>query len=73
MRARALNIVQWHKRVGFIEDIELFANVARQFVDVAGCNDTQAAHIAVPIDDDRRGPLGQPAVGEDFRCISANY
>lgn len=44
LRSRALNVAQWHKRVAFIEDIELFSNVARQFVDVAGrsgASDTQ--------------------------------
>jgi two-component system osmolarity sensor histidine kinase EnvZ len=47
LRARALNVAQWHKRVGFIEDIDLFASVARQFVDVAGRSDTHAAHVGV--------------------------
>ncbi|MEM5371510.1 ATP-binding protein [Paraburkholderia azotifigens] len=47
LRARALNVAQWHKRVGFIEDIDLFSNVARQFVDVVGRSETQAAHAGV--------------------------
>ncbi len=47
LRARALNVAQWHKRVGFIEDIDLFSNVARQFVDVAGRGDMQAARVCV--------------------------
>lgn len=47
LRARALNVAQWHKRVGFIEDIDLFSNVARQFVDIAGRSETQAAHVSV--------------------------
>nr|WP_241018596.1 ATP-binding protein [Paraburkholderia sp. Tr-20389] len=47
LRARALNVAQWHKRVGFIEDIDLFSNVARQFVDVVGRSETQAAQVCV--------------------------
>jgi two-component system osmolarity sensor histidine kinase EnvZ len=47
LRTRALNVAQWHKRVGFIEDIDLFSNVARQFVDVVGRRETQAAHVCV--------------------------
>jgi two-component system osmolarity sensor histidine kinase EnvZ len=47
LRARALNVAQWHKRVGFIEDIDLFSNVARQFVDVVGRSETHAAPVCV--------------------------
>lgn len=47
LRTRALNVAQWHKRVGFIEDIDLFSNVARQFVDVVGRSETQAAPVCV--------------------------
>jgi two-component system, OmpR family, osmolarity sensor histidine kinase EnvZ len=47
LRARALNVAQWHKRVAFIEDIDLFSNVARQFVDVAGRSDTTDARVCV--------------------------
>ncbi|ACC74130.1 integral membrane sensor signal transduction histidine kinase [Paraburkholderia phymatum STM815] len=47
LRARALNVAQWHKRVGFIEDIDLFSNVARQFVAMAGRSETDAAQVCV--------------------------
>ncbi|AUT73123.1 integral membrane sensor signal transduction histidine kinase [Paraburkholderia hospita] len=47
LRTRALHVAQWHRRVGFIEDIDLFSNVARQFVDVVGRSETQAAHVCV--------------------------
>ncbi|WP_229513938.1 ATP-binding protein [Paraburkholderia terrae] len=47
LRTRALNVAQWHRRVGFIEDIDLFSNVARQFVDVVGRSETQAAQVCV--------------------------
>jgi two-component system osmolarity sensor histidine kinase EnvZ len=47
LRTRPLNVAQWHKRVAFIEDIDLFSNVARQFVEVAGRSDADAAHVGV--------------------------
>ncbi|BDC42524.1 hypothetical protein PTKU15_58210 [Paraburkholderia terrae] len=47
LRTRALNVAQWHRRVGFIEDIDLFSSVARQFVDVVGRSETQAAQVCV--------------------------
>jgi len=47
LRSRALNVAQWHKRVAFIEDIELFSNVARQFVDVAGRNSASDTQVSV--------------------------
>jgi two-component system osmolarity sensor histidine kinase EnvZ len=47
LRARALQVSHWHKRVAFIEDIDLFSNVARQFVDVAGRGAANAADVSV--------------------------
>jgi signal transduction histidine kinase len=47
LRTRALNVTQWHKRVAIIEDIDLFSNVAGQFIEVTGPGDTDAAHVGV--------------------------
>jgi hypothetical protein len=33
LRERALQVKEWHKRVAFVEDIDLFSNLARQFVE----------------------------------------
>jgi signal transduction histidine kinase len=49
LRTRALGVAQWHKRVGFIEDIDLFTNVARQFVDIVGRSETHAAPVGVDV------------------------
>jgi two-component system, OmpR family, osmolarity sensor histidine kinase EnvZ len=61
LRSRALNVAQWHKRVAFIEDIELFSNVARQFVDVAGHHATARTANAAESAESAGPPVGVDA------------
>ncbi len=47
LRARALRIAQWHTRVAFIEDIDLFLNIARQCIDLPGRHSVHDAQTGV--------------------------
>lgn len=60
LRARALGVVEWHKRVAFVEDIDSFSTIAQQLLDVAGrCN---AAEPDVPVDDFLRDRFAMTSV-----------
>ena len=47
MRAYAMNVTRWNLRVALVEDIDLFQDLARQFVDTAGHGGTNHAPVNV--------------------------
>ena len=44
---RALDVSEWHQRVAFVEDIDAFADIAQQLLDVVGLGKTGAQTVSV--------------------------
>jgi two-component system osmolarity sensor histidine kinase EnvZ len=47
LRTRALEVSEWNKRVGFVEDIDSFSDIAQQLLDVAGHGDSEEQQVSV--------------------------
>ncbi|MEX3844526.1 ATP-binding protein [Paraburkholderia sp. BR10882] len=47
LRAYAMNVTRWNLRVALVEDIDLFQDLARQFVDTAGQGGVNHAPVTV--------------------------
>jgi two-component system osmolarity sensor histidine kinase EnvZ len=47
LRDRALDVSEWHQRVAFVEDIDAFADIAQQLLDVVGLGKTGEQPVSV--------------------------
>lgn len=47
LRDRALDVNEWHQRVAFVEDIDAFADIAQQLLDVVGLGETGEQTVSV--------------------------